>query len=152
MRYSFFTILILSVTIFSLTGSGCGKKGDPLPPLLTVSDPPAELTYSLDIDNSTAILKWNYPVNNDDNAKSASTDGQNSEIKGVEIFRARLELSDNACKGCPLEFENIASVPFSVSEYRQTVEKGFIYFYKVRSYKDNNISSLFSETVTFEFR
>ncbi|MBF0228800.1 MAG: hypothetical protein HQK63_04300 [Desulfamplus sp.] len=40
MKYNILIILILSLFMLSLIGLGCGKKGDPLPPLRSVVDAP----------------------------------------------------------------------------------------------------------------
>jgi len=128
-----FCLCILSIIcLFSLVG--CGKKGDPLPPIITLPAPP-QLTYSLDSDNATVMLRWT--------ASSSET---------MELFRARVRLSADACKRCPLQFEKIASLPSSISEYRESLERGFIYFYRIKSYTGSNRSGSLSETVELEFK
>ncbi|MBF0204203.1 MAG: hypothetical protein HQK67_07780 [Desulfamplus sp.] len=156
-------ILFLSVSIFSILGLsltvlGCGKKGDPLPPLAmtTVPEPPTQLEYSIHSNQNQVHeiwLKWSHSSNKNNNKINNNNNKHNHkpDIKGVEIFRATLRLSEDTCKRCPLEFEKIASVSFPLSEYRQSIEKGFIYFYKVRCFTGQNISSRFSETIEFEF-
>lgn len=129
----FFFCILSIISLFSL--AGCGKKGDPLPPIITLPESPAQLTYSLDSDNSTVMLRWT--------ASSSAT---------MELFRARVRLSADACKGCPLQFEKIASLPSSISEYTESLERGFIYFYRGKSYTGSNRSESLSETVEFEFK
>ncbi|MBF0467731.1 MAG: hypothetical protein HQK61_02425 [Desulfamplus sp.] len=122
---------------------------------MIVPEPPDNLTYSLDSDNARVLLSWDYNTLSDFNNKRYAeyrSAAEKPEIKGLELFRARLMLSDDACRGCPLDFARISSIAFPISEYREPIEKGFVYFYKARYYTDHNILSQFSETVEVEFQ
>lgn len=153
MRGIFLSIILITLFISACLFTGCGKKGDPLPPVGNEPKPPIHLKYSLDRDNSTVRLSWKIFTRNDTkNSTSDTIKNQNTDIKGTELFRAALRLSDNGCKNCPLQFERVAYIPYPLSEYSYSIERGFIYFYKVRSYTESNISSPFSETVEFEFK
>jgi len=70
---------------------------------------------------------------------------------GIEIYRASRPLSEDACKGCPLTFEKLADVPAKTLEYRDSLERGFRYFYRLRTTQGANIVSEYSETVEFDF-
>lgn len=152
MRGMLLTIILITLFISACLLAGCGKKGDPLPPIRSEPKPPIQLKYSLDRDNSSVRLSWKSFTSHDTkNSTSATSQNHNSDIKGTEILRAVLRISDNVCKTCPLQFERVAYIPYPLSEYSHSIERGFIYFYKVRSYAESNISSSFSETVEFEF-
>lgn len=145
------TIFLCAIFLIPLIATGgCGKKGDPRPPLITLPEPPVQLRYSLDSDKGRAILRWSHP----DLITRQKPDAgkENSEIRRFELFRATLRLSADACKGCPLDFEKIATLPFPISEYVDPIERGFTYFYRVSFYSDRNSSSPFSETVEVKFQ
>ena len=112
---------------------GCGKKGPPLVPVKEMPHAPADLF--LDLDRGVVTLEW-----------SLDETGAGDDTK-VEIFRAQRDLSQNGCKGCPLEFKKRASVAAGTLEYSEVVEKGFAWYYRVRAVAGGDLASAYSKTV-----
>jgi len=122
-------------------GLGCGKKGPPLAPLALIPSPPIHVSYQLTADQ--VMLQWELDP-------EFQKKGKGGEM-GIEIYRAGRRLSEDACKGCPLTFEKRAEVSASALEYGASLEKGFRYFYRLRTTQGANIVSAYSETVEFDF-
>ncbi|MFK5954609.1 MAG: hypothetical protein QM498_16270 [Desulfobacterium sp.] len=129
------------VLLWVVMGMGCGKKGPPLAPLALIPPPPVHVSYQLTADQ--VMLQWEL----DPEFQKKSKGGD----MGVEIYRAGRSLSEDACKGCPLPFEHLADVPATTLEYRESLERGFRYFYRLRTAQGANIVSEYSETVEFDF-
>lgn len=132
---------VVALVIFSLLfcsmPMGCGKKGDPLPPEHLMPQPPLKLAHELKGD--ALLLTWH-------NQEADNKGG------GIEIFRAvKSGLPEEECRTCPLDFELIASLPPSASQYQQSIDKGFVYFYKVRCYTENTLYSDYSKKIEFEY-
>ncbi len=113
-----------------LVMAGCGVKTPPVPPRST---PPAAITglvYTLNEDLVT--LSWSIPT-----GKATGSTG----LGGFTIYRAVTSLDDPVCDGCPALFRRIAVVDFQTlmagnpdrktATFRQTIEKGYQYIFKV---------------------
>jgi len=135
--------IILAAMLFLVMagGMGCGKKGPPLPPLALMPSAPVNIRYQLKSDQ--VILQWKL------DSESLKKGTQNN--MGVEIYRARRALSQDTCNGCPLTFEKRKDLPASTRTYAESLEKGFRYFYRLRTTLGLNIVSAYSETIEFDF-
>ncbi|MBI9074854.1 MAG: hypothetical protein JEZ02_05520 [Desulfatibacillum sp.] len=125
MRQYFMWALVL---LFAVS-MGCGKKGPPRPPH---TQPPASacgLAIEL-LDDSRARLTWNQTV--------CASGG---EVDGFNVFMARERLDKDACKNCPMNFQQVSIVHVGKSNPWQTqpdkavhmepVLEGYRYIFKV---------------------
>lgn len=124
-------------TVFVLFNAGCGVKAPPLPPLKYTLKPPSNLRYLLSLDHVT--LKWAHVHKKDEG------------IRGFKIFRAKRDLSEDGCQGCPIKFHEVGSVSSHQFDYTEKIKKGFRYYYRVRAYSDDNDLSSNSNTIEFRF-
>lgn len=142
-------IFILLAVVFVLPG--CGKKGPPVPPRQKAIPAVNDLTYG--IDGTTLTLTWTVPPKKE----KVKTDPD-----GFMVYRYKRPLSDSACKNCPKLFERVSDIPLNMQidkpgykhknmEYREEIEKGFLYTYKVIFYTKNGGSSTDSNYVEFSF-
>ncbi len=145
--------LLIAVTLFFLFG--CGKKGDPLPPKPLMPLPPNQLSYTLE--DNLLTLSW-HDANKD--SGTTSQQGVFTEFSkalfskpggGVNIFQAAREQSKGACQTCPLMFEAVAVVDSSKTQYQHPIDPGFIYYYKLKSFTNEHLTSDDSETLSFEY-
>lgn len=119
--------------LMALMATGCGVKTSPVPPK---SVPPAaisDLRYT--VDQGTATLQWSIP-----RGKAAGTAG----LAGFIVYRATTPADQPICDGCPVLFRRIADIPAgpllvrdaksNVATYRQELNPGFHYLFKVIAY------------------
>ncbi len=137
---AFFLSVFAALGLLVLLCSGCGKKAPPLPPLNEMISSPSNLNYSLN--NGRIILKWTYSHKNNNSSKCRS----------FKIFRAKRALSDTACKGCPLDFKEINSVPSTQLYYSEKIKHGYEYFYRIRAYSKNDVLSGISNTIEVSYK
>jgi len=135
--YLLFAFIISCIFIFQ---TGCGKKGPPLPPLTAALTAPFDLTY--DLTGNSVTLEW----------ASGDQGGDLNGFKGFEIVEAKIDLSENHCKGCPVEFKPFAAAGPDQLSTSHILDPGFRYYYRVRAVSKNNHSSSFSNTVQFELK
>jgi hypothetical protein len=152
--FSMVKVTFLMGVVFLLL-SGCGKKGDPLPPEPLMPLPPNQLSYTLE--GNLLTLSWH-----DANKDSGTTfqQGVFTEFSkvffskpggGVKIFQAVREQSKDACQTCPLMFEAVAVVDSPKTLYQHPIDPGFIYYYKLKSFTSGHLTSDDSETLSFEY-
>lgn len=122
-------LLLAAVGIFFMTG--CGKKSPPLPPVdyeLPVID---DLSFRWE-NEGQLVLSWPQP----------DWDGPPGvALAGFKVYRAKVRLEE-ACEGCPVRYqlagevalEELAVVIGGDLEYRESLEKGWHYRYKVSAY------------------
>ncbi len=123
---------------------GCGKKDMPLPPLKETPLPPFLL--SVDANNGEGFLiKWTHPSWKKNNS-------DHHAVKGFEMFAAKREISMEKCRGCPLEFHKIASLPPSVFKYSYSPVKGYRYFIRLRAFSDLGVFSPWSKTIELDYQ
>jgi hypothetical protein len=133
------TKLLIAASLLCLCILGCGKKEMPSAPRQVPPQPVADLRGQLT--GSRIELTWSYSKSN---AGSAP-------ITGFGVYRASEPVSES-CDHCPILFQRVADIPFvegrdgaSVMTYRDTLEKGQRYRYKVICYskglgsKDSNV-------------
>lgn len=133
--------LAAMVLLLVAGGMGCGKKGPPLAQLTLIPSSPANIRYQLTADQ--VMLQWEFEPEFQKKGKVGDM--------GVEIYRAARTLSQDACKGCPLTFEKRADLPATTLTHEESLEKGFRYFYRLRTTQGANIVSDYSETIEFDF-
>jgi hypothetical protein len=135
----FSTMALIAASLLCLCILGCGKKEFPSAPRQVPPQPVADLRAQLTGDQ--VELSWSFSK-----AHSGS-----EPVTGFGVYRAK-ELLSESCDHCPLLFERVADIPFvegrdgaSVMTYRDTLEKGYRYRYKVicnskgMNSKDSNV-------------
>jgi len=118
--------------------NGCGVKADPQPrqhkPLPEINEVKAEKNGDM------LLLTWTVNV--------SDKTGSPAEFA---VYRFKSLLSAEKCKDCPVPFEKAATVraedkkPFS---YTETLEKGFLYMYKIAPVAENGGMGKDSETIS----
>jgi len=140
-----FWLSILCLAVFIV--SGCGRKKPPVPP--NIVQPPAVKDLSSNITGDSLELRWT--VN----------EKKNSSLTGYIVYRSKKQVSEDNCKTCPVLFERIAELPVeggkgkhiqgNIFTYRETLEKGFGYAYKVAGYTYSGITDIDSNYVKFVY-
>jgi hypothetical protein len=133
------TKLTISAMLIGCCILGCGRKEMPSAPRLIPPQPITDLRVQLAGNQIT--LTWSFSK-----AHSGS-----KPIKGFGVFRASESVLES-CSGCPFLFQRVADIAFmegrdgaSVMTYRDALEKGYRYRYKVVCYsaglisKDSNV-------------
>ncbi len=146
-------VSILIAVVFVLPG--CGKKGPPVPPRQKPVPSVSDLEYS--IDGNMLTLTWTIPTEKE-NLKTA--------FDGFIVYRYKRPISNSPCKNCPKVFQQVADLPIDITtnikmdasshedkdiEYREEIEKGFVYTYKVVLYTKNGMSSADSNYVDLNY-
>ena len=143
-RHLFFCLAaVIAITIVFF---GCGKKGPPAPP---DREPlPKIANLKKEIQGNLLTLSWYIP-------------GSDGDHSGFVVHRSKNPLSNPVCKGCPILFKRVADIPVNaggdenfkknVATFRETLEKGFVYVYKVKRYTDTGGVSQDSDLIRFEF-
>ena len=132
--------MALPVLILTMAMAGCGKKGPPVHPgalPLPVVD-----RLEKQLDGDLLVLSWEVP----EHVSFAEPDG-------FFVYRSKTPAGGD-CKNCPYIFEKASDVSPSESFfggrsdkvfYRETLEKGHVYRYKVRAYTDDGLTGAWSE-------
>ncbi|MCG6910724.1 MAG: hypothetical protein LJE94_11450 [Deltaproteobacteria bacterium] len=137
------TWLAFSVSIFLLL-CACGVKAPPVPQAYRPPEAVEDLAYAISKDGIVA-LSWSLPETGSKQAGKAER---------VKIFRARESLENPACENCPLRFRMIKKLSLEKDKliFRETLEKGYRYHYKLVILDDDNRESGDSNVVSFEYR
>jgi len=130
---------LIAAMLIGLCVLGCGRKEMPSAPRQVAPQAGSDLRVQLA--GNQAELTWSF----------SKTHYGSEPIKGFGVFRAS-ELVTEICSSCPILFQRVADIPFqegqdgaSVMTYRDTLEKGYRYRYKVICYssglssKDSNV-------------
>jgi len=133
--------ILICIIVFSI---GCGRKAPPVPP--GQARPPVVDDLSSSIDGDMLELAWTIP---DEEGKIVSGLG------GFIVYKSKTSISESDCKGCPVLFKKIVDIPIKEKDinkkitYRENMEKGYRYIYKVTVYtktgafgKDSNYIKL----------
>jgi hypothetical protein len=97
---------LLSVT---LVFSGCGRKGDPVPPRLSL--PPAVTGLSAESSAAGVLLTW-------------EVSGPVERIDHFRIQRSEAP-AEGACPGCPQDYRPLETVKLNAPGLQRRGEKGF---------------------------
>lgn len=136
------TIILFVFLMFALVS--CGKKGPPVPPeMLPI---PAVTDLEAKVVNDSLELTW-----------TVQTGKNVTAPDGFRIYRSRKSVVDSeACAGCPDVFEKVSELVTNFSlwgtagnrfNYRDTLEKGYVFRYKVIAFTDRGLTSEWSNTV-----
>lgn len=146
------SLAALTVLVFMPLLYGCGKKTSLVPPRKLVPVAITDLRYTLD--EKGVSLKWSYPTKMENGDKLQA-------VESFEVFRAAVP-EDEFCQGCPIEFEEPVEIDggrlppsgeLKTASYTEGyLQKGFHYFYKVRSRAGWWYPSADSNTVSFVWR
>jgi hypothetical protein len=147
--------LIPAIIILVFLLPGCGKKAPPVPPRQKPVPAVNDLKYG--IDGNILTLTWTIPKEKE-KAKSA--------FNGFIVYRSKRPISDSDCKNCPKLFQKVSDIPVDITadntidapgyenkniEYREEIEKGFVYTYKVVLYTKSGAQSRDSNYVDFNY-
>lgn len=135
-------ILILLAAGFLMVS--CGKKAPPRPP--GREEAPAAVGHlSKTISGDTLRLTWG-PI---------ASKGE--DVAGFYVYRSKMRLTDSDCRTCPVLFKRVAVIPYRGQgssdatlrpfEYRETLESGYRYIYKVAAYSQSGSTGKDSKTV-----
>jgi len=138
-------IPIIIILVFLLPG--CGKKGPPVPPSQKPVPAVSDLKYS--IDGDTLTLTWTIPK---------EIEKGTTVSDGFIVYRYKRPISDSPCKNCPKLFKRVSDITNDSPgyenkniEYREEIEKGFVYTYKVVLYTKSGAQSRDSNYIDFNF-
>ena len=87
---------------------------------------------------------------------------EKTAFNGFIVYRFKRPISDSPCKNCPKLFQKVSDIPVDITndtpgyenkniEYREEIEKGFVYTYKVVLYTKSGVSSSDSNYVDFNY-
>ncbi|MBE9536501.1 MAG: hypothetical protein IMF07_04910 [Proteobacteria bacterium] len=133
-------IALLLLAIIAL--AGCGKKGPPLPPLITL--PETVQSFAIEGRDEGLLLSWRVAEKN---------------IADLAGFRLHRQSEAKGCTSCPSRFPLYKDVDIDLPHGAKIengvlylldaeVERGFIYRYKVVPYSRSGYEGPFSRTVT----
>lgn len=109
---------------------------DPIRPGVYPPPPVNDLAY--EIRGSAVTLTWSVP---------AAQGEKEVRAAGFKVLRARQTPADAQCQSCPVRFEEIGEVtaagrsPFNRLRFRDQLESGFTYRYKVKGYSSDGVES-----------
>ena len=139
--------LIPAIIILVFLLPGCGKKGPPVPPSQKPVPAVSDLKYSIDGDILT--MTWTIPK---------EIEKVTTVSDGFIVYRYKRPISDSPCKNCPKLFQKVSDIPINAPgyekkniEYREEIEKGFVYTYKVVLYTKSGAESQDSNYINFNF-
>jgi hypothetical protein len=138
-------VLIATVTA-ALMLAACGRKLPPSPPVHDVPPAVTDLSYRLEGDYVT--LRWTVP--------SPGAKGMRP-VAGFKVERAKVPAAQAECAGCPLDFRAIGELraPGRAAvgrlQFAETIEPGFRYVYRVRTYDEKRLDGSPSKPVSLDF-
>jgi len=138
--------------IFAVIGAffltpACGKKAPPLPP--AHFDMPEVENLSSDLEGDQLTLTWPMPD---------WDPPQGIELAGFNVYRAKIKQED-VCYHCPIHFEKVDEVAVddlsallkSDVKYREKLDKGYKYHYKVAPFSSRDREGGDSPIVTVNY-
>ncbi len=139
-------LLLAAVGFFIV--AGCGKKSPPLPPV-DYELPVIEDLSARGADEGELVLRW--PLPDWEGPAGVS-------LAGFKVYRAKVPL-EAACEGCPVryqlagkvEMDELTGVLGRDLQYRESLEKGWHYRYKVSAYTGTGREGPDSESVRLNY-
>ncbi|NPU84033.1 MAG: hypothetical protein HPY65_06050 [Syntrophaceae bacterium] len=104
-------ILVLSLLIVAV-GTGCGKKGDPLPPDVVL--PAAAHDLRIGKDAESIRVSWLLPE-------------RERDIRRIVIQRSEFQTVLDRCPDCPQDFRILADLPPGDPRFDRTEGRGMAY-------------------------
>ena len=140
-------ILVLAILIVTV---GCGKKAPPVPP--PEKAPPAVSDLRHQIKDGQFELAWRVP---------ADVAQDRERVAGFTVQRSKLSLVGEDCTDCPVVFSAVAEIDTSDEKrrdgqwvtfaYREALEQGFRYRYKVTAFGRGRITGTDSKVIDFTY-
>jgi hypothetical protein len=124
--------------------TGCGVKAPPVPPDYTPPPAVRDLGYTLEA-NGSVLLSWSL---------IGKERPSGTKVQGARIFRSKDALDNPECDDCPRIFNLVKDIPLEQGNmlYREPLQKGFRYYYKLVIYDEGNLESADSNVVSFEYK
>ncbi len=116
-------------------GNGCGRKLPPIQP--GALPPPAVADLTHEVRGSEIFLFWSLP---------AFHPAKESAAVGFKVLRARQTAGEAECRTCPPAFQLVADItasgrsPGSRMRFRDVLEPGFKYSYKLKAYTSDGVA------------
>ena len=120
---------LVAVALCLVLPAGCGKKGPPKLPDVT---PPSSVNnLALALEGGDVVLRWTAAVAKDEEHMT----------EGYLIYRSAEPVSEEACAGCPVQFQRAAKIPLAEAVaasnemvYREALLPATRYRFKVVPY------------------
>ena len=115
------------------------------------SSPSQVIDLGYSISEDSVKLSWTIPKTSDKDESSAT---------GFLIYRSKQSVSEADCENCPITFIKIEDVPVrggvsgrpeSSVVFAQTIEPGYRYIYKIKSYDDDGMAGKDSNLIDFTY-
>ena len=131
------------VAVFLLVVA-CGVKAPPVPPDYTPPPAITDLGYTLE-SNGSVLLSWNL---------SGKERPKGAKVRGARVYRSKDSLENPACEDCPRVFSVVKDLPLEQNNmfYREPLQKGFRYYYKIVIYDETDQEGADSNVVSLEYR
>jgi hypothetical protein len=134
---------IVLILVFGILLANCGVKAPPVPP--NYAPPPAvtDLGYTLESEGSV-VLSWSL---------SGKERDKGAKVQGARIYRSKDSLENPVCEDCPRIFNSIKDLPLEQGNmvFRDPLQKGFRYYYKIIIYDEGNLESADSNVISFDY-
>jgi hypothetical protein len=137
-------ILCLGFMIFAcFMTTACGVKAPPVPPDYT--PPPAIKDLGYALEDGSVVLSWSLFGKERD---------RGTKVQGAKVYRSKDSLENPACENCPRIFSVVQDMSLEQDNmfYREPLQKGFRYYYKIVIYDESSLESADSNVVSFEYR
>ena len=121
-----FVLLFFIICTSSFFLASCGKKGPPMPSRQIVL-PSVSMIDKTIVDENTLLLTWTLPEKKK----------EIKDINGFFVYRSKVLLAESECKNCPVLFKKIADIANENQKefkYRENLDKGYKYIYKITAY------------------
>ena len=135
---------VTAIIVVCVLLANCGVKAPPVPPDYTPPPAVTDLGYTLEADGSV-MLSWSL---------FGKERSKGTKVQGARIFRSKDSLENPECEDCPRIFNLVNDIPLEQGNliYREPLQKGFRYYYKIIIYDEGNLESADSNVVSFEYQ
>ena len=131
------------IIFICLLMAACGVKAPPVPPDYTPPVAIKDLGYAIEADGSV-VLSWSL---------SGKERDRGAKVQGAKVYRSKDSLENPACENCPRIFSLIQDLPLEKDNlfFREPLQKGFRYYYKIVMYDESSQESADSNVVSFDY-